>query len=529
MLKFSRGFKVRIILILAFNLLLALISIGRVAAIVLSEDDRYLNNTVSVFLESGRGDFYYTNGEKVTSNKTKFANVFLPCKQAEDTYFSMANESEKAVGEKTFSNNKPAVLLREEKISGTGIYAIEVSDRYENFSSMEHIIGYINGENEGVFALEKGYNDILKNKEQIRAEFFVDAKGEYLLGVYPKISGTKNKNKVHLTINADIQKICDGAMSGTKKGAVVVSEIENGKIRAMVSKPSFDITKLSDYLESEDSPFLNRATASFSVGSVFKPLIAAALCENKKQNFVHNCTGNSEISGINFHCYNRSGHGEMKLYDAICQSCNCYFYNAANLLPPKKYTSLAASLMFGNKIELANSITAPSGYVTSSKELENPAALANFSIGQGRLLLSPLAINNLYCAIANDGVYFSPSIIEGITVNGRQIMEESGVKTTVFSSATAAELKQYLSGVVSFGTGKAARPYSGGAAGKTATAQTGKFVGKTEIINSWFCGFFPLESPKYAITVFLEDFKEGDNAATEIFKNIADSIIALES
>lgn len=523
-----KDFKARMTVALVLILSLSLLGMGRVASLTIKQNESYNQNKISIFLESGRGNFYYSNGTKITGNTRAYANIFLPEESAIKTYFASARGSEIVVGEKAFKNNRPAVLRRSEKIIGKGIFAVEIENRYENFSSMEHIIGYINGESNGVFSLEKGYEKVLKNENPIYADFFIDAKGEFLFGVYPTIRGKKNDNKIHLTVDSNIQKICEGEAQNFPKGAIVVSEIKTGKIRGIVSRPSFSPENISDYLESTESPFVNRALSCYNVGSVFKPLIAAAICENNESDFKETCLGVAQISGLNFHCYLRSGHGEMDLKNAISQSCNCFFYSAVNRVEPQKILNLASSLMFTSSIKLGSNIFSQRGTLPSAAELNNPATAANFSIGQGSVLLSPLAITNLYSAIANDGVYYTPTIIEGVTQDGKFTKENKGARNTVFTKSTAAELKNFLKNVVSFGTGTAALPLSGGAAGKTATAQTGKFTEKGEIINSWFCGFFPFKNPKYAVTVFLEDANDTQVSATEIFKNIADSIISLE-
>jgi penicillin-binding protein 2 len=511
------------VLIFAF----AFLGMSRVASLVTNGDNKYLSNTVSVVLESGRGDFYYSDGKKITSSKRQYKNIFLPTDVAKEKFYSLAKKEEKIIGEKAFANNKPAVLIRNDKIIGTGIYSFEVSDRYGAVNSLEHIIGYVNGENAGVTGLEKSYENVLKSNQNVNANFFVDAKGGYLAGVYPNIEGEKIYNKVFLTVDSKIQTICSNAMDSTERGAAIVCEISNGKIRGMVSKPDYDLNNISKYLSNADSPFLNRALSCYNVGSVFKPLIAAGLCENNKQDFLCTCNGFTEISGIKFHCYNRNGHGKMGMKDALRDSCNCYFYNAVRQISPNKITSLATSLMLDIPIKIGENLISTKGILPKAEEIENPATAANFSIGQGKVLLSPLSVTNLYMAIANDGVYYRPKIVEAIYKDGKYQREEEKYKTTVMSKSTAAQLKEYLSYVVSFGTGKAAAPEKGGAAGKTATAQTGKYIDKTEIDNSWFCGFFPLDKPKYAVTVFLENSNSQGVTATEIFKEIADNINSL--
>ena len=201
-----KDFKARMTVALVLILSLSLLGMGRVASLTIKQNESYNQNKISIFLESGRGNFYYSNGTKITGNTRAYANIFLPEESAIKTYFASARGSEIVVGEKAFKNNRPAVLRRSEKIIGKGIFAVEIENRYENFSSMEHIIGYINGESNGVFSLEKGYEKVLKNENPIYADFFIDAKGEFLFGVYPTIRGKKNETGKNKSVIADNRK-----------------------------------------------------------------------------------------------------------------------------------------------------------------------------------------------------------------------------------------------------------------------------------------------------------------------------------
>ena len=94
---------------------------------------------------------------------------------------------------------------------------------------------------------------------------------------------------------------------------------------------------------------------------------------------------------------------------------------------------------------------------------------------------------------------------------------------------TAEILRNHLASVVTEGTGIEAKPQFVSAAGKTATAQTGKFENGIEICEGWFCGFFPVENPKYVVIVFSENTLNQEKSCSKIFAEIADSITLLES
>ena len=87
--------------------------------------------------------------------------------------------------------------------------------------------------------------------------------------------------------------------------------------------------------------------------------------------------------------------------------------------------------------------------------------------------------------------------------------------------------KEYLAAVLEEdGTGKKANPTLTTAAGKTGTAQTGVIKNGQKVTNSWFCGFFPLDNPKYAVTVLSENAKGG---CGDVFAAIADGITEMKS
>ena len=187
---------------------------------------------------------------------------------------------------------------------------------------------------------------------------------------------------------------------------------------------------------------------------------------------------------------------------------------------------MASSLGFGNEIKIADNMTVSGGSLTSKERLSNDASLANLSIGQGDLSASPVTMLQLYCAIANDGTYRIPSLIEKTIKNGKSEAYEVSSPTRVMSENTAQVLRDYLVSVISEGTGTEAAPTLCTAAGKTATAQTGRYDNSgVEITNSWFCGFFPAEAPQYVAVVMSEG--QSQKSTARIFSEIADGVTKL--
>jgi len=385
-----------------------------------------------------------------------------------------------------------------------------------------HIIGYVDSEGHGVSGLQKAYDQLLYSSSKVSAVFKTDGRGTVLLGEEIEIEDNTEviASGVVSTIDINIQTAVEKVSQKMQKGAIIVAEAESGKIRAMVSRPTYDVTNVADYLNREDSPLLNRCLSSYNVGSIFKPCVAAAAIENLESDYSITCNGFETITDRKFACHERNGHGIVNLKKAISHSCNVFFYNMALKLGADSVYSMASSLWFGQRIKLCDGIYTSAGVLTKRTQLQNDAELANLSIGQGRLLLTPVSMLTLYSAIAGDGSYRLPTLIEGVLKDGSFKKEEEVLKTRVMSDNTAARLREDLVEVIKSGTGSAASPKSCSAAGKTATAQTGKYKNGVEITHSWFCGFFPAENPKYVAVVMVES---GVGSA-EIFSNIADSI-----
>ncbi len=476
-----------------------------------------------------RGSVYDRNRVLLTNNKTKILAAVSPTPQAVSKLSSVLKGEELKSALEKLKKNKPVLLEVPKDISADGIKCFTVSLNDPDNSYFEHIIGYTDSSGHGACGIEAAYDDILYSSEEQSAIFYLNGKGEVLKGIEPEFENTeKVSNNVVTTFDLNIQKIAEMAAKSIEKGAVVISEAATGEIVAMLSKPAFNTANLQDYLKSEDAPLLNRALASFSVGSVFKPCVAAAAFSKNKQNFSYTCTGKTRIVDRDFNCHKADGHGLMDLKSALTFSCNTFFYNLGQELGSKAIYDMASSLNFGREIKIADNIFTTPGTMPDLKSLENPALLANFSIGQGYFLLSPVSMLTLYSAIANSGSYNIPHIIKSTTKNGTITEYEKLNPTRVMSEKTADILKEYLSSVIDEGTGEAAKPQLCTAAGKTATAQTGRyFKNGKEINNSWFCGFFPLEKPKYVVIILSEGGTTKQTAGA--FAEIADGITRLET
>ncbi len=488
-------------------------------------------NRLRITIAKQRGTIFDCNMKPITNSSKKIIAAVSPTPRAITEITKHLNDEEAARVLNALKLGKPVLTEVPEKINCEGIVCTEVYEHTASNTPAIHLVGYTDSNLGGVSGLEYAYDDILKYDREISIAYECGGNGKILEGVDPELTtgASVNANGVITTLNLEIQEIAEYAASFLDMGAVVIADVTTGKIRATVSRPHFDPTKTAEYLDASDSPLLNRAINAYNVGSVFKPCVAATGIENNKKGFCYNCTGSCKIMDRRFRCHKAEGHGFISLKTAIANSCNTYFYNFASYIGENDIYNTATTLRFGQPLYICKGITASKGNLPQKKELSNAGALANFSIGQGELLLSPISMLTLYCAIAGNGSYYIPSVVEGTLKNGKLSKYDIGKPTRVMSESTAEILRKYLSEVLNDGTGEAAKPKNTTAAGKTATAQTGKYENGAEVCQGWFCGFFPAEDPKYTVIVFSENTAKQTKSCGEVFKIIAEKITALEN
>jgi cell division protein FtsI/penicillin-binding protein 2 len=169
-----------------------------------------------------------------------------------------------------------------------------------------------------------------------------------------------------------------------------------------------------------------------------------------------------------------------------------------------------------------------SGILPSYIGNASPAEIGNISIGQGEILISPVQAANMASVIANGGILNNVSLIEAIVNNqGERIRNISTPNwSRAISKETAAALQGMMLLTVQSGTGKWADIGGhGGSAGKTGSAETGWVKDSRNILHAWFSGYFPIDCPRYALCVFIEDGKSGSSSAAPIFAEISAQII----
>ncbi len=407
-----------------------------------------------------------------------------------------------------------------------------IYERYSDTDVATHIIGYTDYEGNGVDGTEKAYDSILRNHSgSYSVRYSVDAYGNCLGGIEPEIvdDNYASQGGIVLTIDYDIQRICENAMkiNSLERGAVVVLDAETSEILALASTPEYNRDDMSASLTDDDRPFLNRAVSAYPVGSVFKPVVAAAALENSVDTDLYfSCDGFINVSGVKFNCHNRSGHGMVNMSDAMCVSCNAYFISLGIDVGSSAVISLARELGFGKADEICDNMVTASGNLPDENAIDSSAALANLSFGQGELLATPVQIAAVYSAFANSGYYNEPYLCRFILDKNGDIeayyKNESSRK--VLTEGVCNDILEMLELTVEEGSGKLARPMNGKAYGKTATAETGQYEDGEKIVHTWFAGIYEYNNKKYTIVVFRENGNSSSTDCAPVFRDIADMI-----
>ena len=446
-------------------------------------------------------------------------------------------------------DGKPFVIRIKENTNNEYMTSFQTYKRNESFTPPAlHIIGYVDKSGSGVSGIEKAYDDLLKEtSSKVDVVYSSNALQQSFGGSPLRIIdyGYNKKTGISLTLDTDLQKKVDEiADRDLLKGAVVVASAATGEILAGASRPVYSLENMADYIGSENGEFVNRVFSSFTPGSVFKTIVAAAALEEdiNYYNKEYTCVGEIDAGGKIFKCNNIRGHGALTMRDAYAKSCNTYFMNLALEIGYDKIYAMAKKLGIGEN-NLLDGLTVQSGNIPE-KENPPPAFTANTAIGQGELLITPLEAVRIFCCIANNGVMPELSLVKSFIFDDGTEDVQNHSSEKVLSDDTVKCLIEMTKACVEYGTGSSAAPEYGAAGGKTSSAESGQYIdtevinedtGETEIkkvqiVHSWFSGYYPAnESPDenydvYAISIIAEGGVTENIKSANIFKEICDYI-----
>jgi peptidoglycan glycosyltransferase len=318
---------------------------------------------------------------------------------------------------------------------------------------------------------------------------------------------------VQTTIVPKIQKAAADAL-GNQKGAVVALDPKTGAVLAMVTSPTFDPNDIASHdieaagkaydrlAANPQHPMSNRAAREiYPPGSTFKLVTtAAALADGKSPDSTVESPDRLKLPGTRVYLSNSTNCGgtEITITQALKVSCNTAFANLGLEVGEDKLREQAQLFGFDRR-HLADL----GGVASQFPDKLNDAQLALSSIGQYDVAASPLQMAMVSAAIANDGVLMDPYVVS--TVRSQDLTPIQTHKPQELSTAmtpeNARELQQMMGLVVSEGTGRNAQIPGVEVGGKTGTAQSDP---KRKPF-AWFTSFAPLDDPKVAVAVIVED------------------------
>lgn len=484
-----------------------------------------------------RGNIYDCNLEKLVNCDEKTAVAAKPCTHSADMLKGYLTRAQYLKLLSCIGNGE--IFLEETdadfKCDEETVETAKVFERYSENQTACHVIGYVNlADNIGVSGIEKSFDELLKEDNSVlKLRFSTNAKNAMLAGDKVEFLDDNyySKKGVVLTLDKNIQLICENAMKlfSNDCGACVVMDADASQIRAMVSTPTFDNANVAKYLSDEDSPLLNRALNDYSVGSVFKTVVAAAAIRYGMEDFEYECKGQVKVGDRVFGCSSQVSHGIEDLSQALANSCNTYFVSLAMEIGAKKLLETANNLGFGQQYVLCDDIISDEGYLPDENSITSDGKLANLAFGQGDLMASPLQVAVGYSAMITDGKLRFPKLVAGTVDTQGNYSEAETENFTVraMDSSVTTKIRTLLSKNFDYPNYSAAKPsYNCESGGKTSTAQTGWYdADGNEILHSWFAGYVSVGTENYVIVVFRENGTSGAADCAPVFKEIADRII----
>lgn len=290
----------------------------------------------------------------------------------------------------------------------------------------------------------------------------------------------------------------------------------------MVSKPSFNPAR--DMEELQDESLLNKGSfGRYPPGSVMKVVTAAAALESIEniEEYTVECNGSTEIGGVKINCYGQEAHGKIKLRQAMEISCNAYFAQLSLDLGWKALRQISEDFGF-NKDFLFPDIKIIKSILPLTRNTDNEE-LTWSSIGQGKVLATPLHMALIASSVANEGAMPEPRLIHAVQDRKGNIHLQPQKKALSYpiTSETAKALTNIMVSTVENGTGNRARIPGMLIAGKTGTAE----ITEEQAPHAWFIGFAPADKPSLAIAIILENAGTGGGKAAplagEILKEAA--------
>jgi len=422
----------------------------------------------------------------------------------------------------------------------------------------------------GKLGVESTYEDQLHGKNGFR-EVLVNAQGRSVerQGAFVPNLRTRAPSAgedLLLSIDLKLQRVAETALAG-HRGAVVALDPTNGDVLALVSLPGFDpnlfargITpgEYNALANDEDRPLFNRALrGTYPSGSTIKPVLGLAALTDRTiaADTKVFCNGEFFLPGSRhvWRADKDEPRGWLDLPEAIARSSDVYFYRLASTLGIDRIASFLEPFGYGQATgidiggEKAGLLPTPDWKRKSFKRPEDqvwfPGETVNLGIGQGYLLVTPLQLAHITGVLAERGRNFRPRVVNGVRDTAGHTTRVAPIEGAPIRGVSEADWTVVLDAMVGTthcarycGTGAIAFRGAGyEAAGKTGTAQVytvaqnAKYNAKTvpERLrdHAWFIAFAPVEAPRIAVAVLVENAGFGASNAAPVARKLMDAYL----
>jgi penicillin-binding protein 2 len=447
---------------------------------------------------------------------------------------------------------------------------IEPVRTYPYGSLAAHVLGYGGEINKEELQGKKGYQlgdwvgkygVELTWEKQLRGinggrQVEVDAAGKEIR-VLKEVQPVPGRN-LYLTIDLDLQRFGEELL-GKRSGVIIAMDPLTGEILAFCSSPSFQPALFAEGISPQVwerlvsdplHPLQNRGIQGmYPPGSCFKIVTGAAGLEEGVINLdtSFNCTGTYFLGTRGYQCWREKGHGVIKYYRAVVESCDIFFYNVGARLGVETLGRYAEDCGFGRPtgIDLAGE---KAGLVpTEAWKRERlggrwyAGETISMAIGQSYLLVTPIQLLNLMSAVANGGTLLKPQIAKRVEDLDNKVVEEyhtEEIGKLPISAKTLEEVRAALVGVTKedAGTGRGARIEGIEIAGKTGTAQVVRLKGgerqRAENMpyelrdHAWFVAYVAAHTP-LAVVVLVEHGGHGGATAVPLAREMIRKYLTL--
>ncbi len=434
-----------------------------------------------------------------------------------DTILGKLRKKKRFIWVKRKIEDSEAEELR--RINIPGLYLKKEYRRmYPHEELASNIVGFVGVDNNGLAGIEYNFDRVLSSPGDGAAE---------------EGGGVSFGNNITLTIDRFIQHHAEREIENAvaryraKQGAVLVLEVKTGRILALAKSPGYNPNRYYDYpqFSLRNFSFID----SFEPGSTMKIISLASMLEHNPAiaNRQFTCRGWVDIADVRINC--TGVHGTIGMADVIRHSCNVGVIEAVKGIRKMDLYETLEKFGFGRK----TGVELPGETEGILRPWKKWSGLSKFSMAIGQeIAVTSVQLAAAFCAVANGGVYITPSIIESVERHDGTVVRsfKPAVRDRVISRSISRKLMAMMRGVVASGTGQRAGSAYFCVAGKTGTSQ--KFIrarGYSDRVLSTFIGLAPCEDPAVCILVIIDDPADklsGGQIATPVFANLVDRVLA---